>query len=96
MAYGCSQARGRIGSNICQEIYIINMYDIYYLYRCFSTICFSNYEHVITLSFFFNLFRAAPMTHGGSQDRGPIRAIAAGIHQSHSNTGSEQCLQPTP
>ena len=49
--------------------------------------------------FFFGLFafsRAAPMAHGGSQDRGLIGAVDAGLCHSHSNAGSEQCLQPTP
>ena len=31
-----------------------------------------------------------------SQARGLIRAAAAGLHHSHSNTGSELCLWPTP
>ena len=34
---------------------------------------------------FFFFFRAAPVAHGGSQARGPIRAVAAGLHQSHGN-----------
>ena len=34
--------------------------------------------------------------YGGSQARSLIRATAAGLHQSHSKTGSEPCLQPTP
>ena len=49
--------------------------------------------------FFFYLFafsRAAPIAHGGSQARGPIGAVAAGLHQSHSNEGLELHLQPTP
>ena len=46
--------------------------------------------------FFFVFFRAAPMEYGGSQARGPIRATATGLHQSHSNAGSKPCLQPTP
>ena len=33
--------------------------------------------------------RATPTAYGGSQPRGQIRAIAAGLHHSHSNTGSE-------
>ena len=28
--------------------------------------------------------------------RGRIRAAAAGLHYSHSNAGSEPCLQPIP
>ena len=46
--------------------------------------------------FFFGLFRAAPMTYGGSQARGLIGATAAGLHHSCSSAGSEPCLQPTP
>ena len=39
--------------------------------------------------------RAAPMAYGSSQSRGLIRAVAAGLCQSHHNAGSEPCLQPT-
>ena len=39
---------------------------------------------------------AAPAAYGGSQARGPIGAAATGLRQSHSNAGSEPCLQPTP
>ena len=45
---------------------------------------------------FFVFSRATPVAHGGSQARGLIRAIVAGLHQSHSNAGSEPRLQPTP
>ena len=37
---------------------------------------------------FFCLFRAAPVAHGGSQAKGRIRAVAASLHHSHSNTRS--------
>jgi len=30
------------------------------------------------------------------QARGPIGAVAAGLHHSHSNARSEPCLRPTP
>ena len=48
--------------------------------------------------FFFVIcpFRAESTANGGSQARGRIRAVAASLHQSHSNTGSEPDLQPTP
>ena len=49
--------------------------------------------------FFFCLFAfstAAPTAYGGSQARGLMGAIAAGLHQSHSNAGSEQRMRPTP
>ena len=42
------------------------------------------------------LFRAAPKAYGSSQVRGPIRATAAGLHRSHSHTGSKPRLQPIP
>ena len=49
--------------------------------------------------FFFGLFAiswAAPPAYESSQARGRIGAIAASLGQSHSNTGSEPHLQPTP
>ena len=39
--------------------------------------------------FFVCLLRAAPAAYGGSQARGPIRAVVASLHQSHSNARSE-------
>ena len=59
----------------------------------------------IAISFFHNssflfvlffLFRAIPIAYGSSQARGQIGAAAAGLHYSHSNTGSKPCLQPMP
>ena len=44
----------------------------------------------------FFLFRATLEAYGGSQPRGQIGAVAASLRQSHSNTGFELCLQPTP
>ena len=49
-----------------------------------------------SLVFGFLFFRAAPVAYGGSQARALIRAAAAGLHHSHSNTGSEPHLRPTP
>ena len=36
------------------------------------------------------------MAYGGSQARGPIGAVAAGLHHSRNNAGSEPRLRPTP
>ena len=36
------------------------------------------------------------MAYGGSQARGPVTAVATGLSQSHSNAGSQLCLQTTP
>ena len=41
-------------------------------------------------------FVFAPAAYGSSQARGQIRAVAAGLHHSHSNTESEPRLPPTP
>ena len=46
--------------------------------------------------FVFCLFRAAPVSHGGSQARGLIRAVAASLRHSHSNARSKPRLGPTP
>ena len=44
------------------------------------------------ITFFFLLFRTAPMVYGRSQARSRIRAAAASLHHSHSNARSELCL----
>ena len=44
----------------------------------------------------FYLSRATPIAYGGSQAGGPVGAVAAGLHQSHSNAAFEPHLQPTP
>ena len=46
--------------------------------------------------FVFGVFRYAPSAYGGSQARGQIRAVAAGLYHSHSNVGSEPHLWPAP
>ena len=46
--------------------------------------------------FFQFCLRVAHMACESSQDRGRNRAIAAGLHHSRSNTGSESHLRPTP
>ena len=49
-------------------------------------------EFIFYFISFLWLFRAAPAAYGGPQARGPLRATAAGLHHSHSNTRSELCL----
>ena len=49
-----------------------------------------------TLIFIYCLFRAALVPYGSSQARSPIRAVAASLCHSHSNTVSEQCLRSVP
>ena len=45
---------------------------------------------------FSAISRATLMACEDSKARGVTGAVAAGLHQSHSNTGSELRLQPTP
>ena len=47
---------------------------------------------IILIFCLFAFSRAAPMAYGGSQPRGLIGAVATGLSQSHSNTGSEPRL----
>ena len=68
------------------------------LYSGKKKLCWGNNNKKIN-NFFFGLFAiswAAPAAYGGSQARGPIRAVAPGLHQSHSKAGSEPRLQPLP
>ena len=51
---------------------------------------------IFYLFIFFAISWAAPAAYGGSQARGQIGALAAGLHQCHSKAGSELHLQPTP
>ena len=53
------------------------------------------YVFYVCLFLFVLLSFAAPALYGSSQARGEIRAAAAGLHHSHSDTGSEPHLQPT-
>jgi len=71
------------------------------LLKCFAIYLKHHKSTILLLKiwFFFPLFvffRAAPTAYGGSQARGRIRATADSLHHSHSNVGSEPCLQPTP
>ena len=62
-----------------------------------SLTCFSLFLS-LSLFFFFVCFLGLHLRHtyGGSQARGPIGVVGACLRQSHSNTRSELCLQPTP
>ena len=55
-----------------------------------------NFKFCLVFFFFFCLFRAASVAYGGSQARGRIGTVAAGLHHSHSSAGSKPHLQPTP
>ena len=62
-----------------------------------SFLCVSSITLCIDLFIcLFAFSRAVPAVYGGSQARGLIEAVDAGLCQSHSNWGSEPHLPPTP
>ena len=61
-----------------------------------GTVCLATFQGPPLFYFILLLFRATPVAYGGSQARGRIGTTAAGLHHSHSNTGSEPRLWPTP
>ena len=54
------------------------------------------YYFIILFIYFLNLFRATSVAYRGSQARGLIGAVAAGLRHSHSKLGSEPQLMTTP
>ena len=62
------------------------------LFACFL----SRFFVELKKKFFFCLFRVASVAYGGSQARGQIRAVAAGLCHNHSNARSKPCLRRTP
>ena len=64
-------------------------------FRFFKKVIFEQ-RFVFFVLFCFCLFRAVPEAYGGSQARGLIRAVAVGLHHSHSKARSEPHLRPTP
>ena len=61
-----------------------------------SLFIYFNFIYLFIFFVFLPFLRLLPTAHGGSHARGLIGAVAAGLHYSHSNTGSEPRLQPTP
>ena len=82
---------------LAQCHYILKALAPYSPHRGFLFVCLVGW-FLFIFHFFkiFCLYRAAPEAYGGSQGRGPVRAVAASLRQSHSNATSELSLQPTP
>ena len=68
---------------LCHSYFILFLFYFILFYFIFGGVAFC-------------LFRATPIAYGGSQARGPVRAVAAILCQDHSNLGSKPCMQPTP
>ena len=66
---------------------------LFFLFFFFLSFCLLSFVVVVVV---VAISWAAPAAYGGSQARGPTGAIATGLRQSHSNSGSEPRLQPTP
>ena len=58
----------------------LGFFFVFFLFVCLFVFCL------------FAFSRAASAAYGGSQARGLIRAVLAGLYQSHSNTVSEPSL----
>ena len=71
------------------------MLHVFLIIHIFENIFYTVVFFVLFGFLFFCLFKAAPTAYEGSQARGWILAIAAGLHLSLSNVGSEPRLQPT-
>ena len=71
---GFTECDGNIGFYFVLEVKPLE--DLQHRFICLDLSCV----------FVFCLFRFA--AYGGSQARGPIGAVAAGLHHSHSNMGS--------
>jgi len=64
--------------------------------RCHPSCCTTAGTPVFLFLVFLPFLGPLPAAYEGSQARGWIGAVAAGLHQSHSNLGSEPRPQPTP
>ena len=87
---------------VCVFIVCFSVLFTYAEHKSFIRACTVNFfpvsglpnHFLFSFFFFFGLSSAARKAHGGSQARGLMRATAAGLRQSHSNSGSEPRLRP--
>ena len=66
------------------------------IYLTYLYLSFLIWKMGVVIIIFFAISWAAPAAYGGSQVRGLIGGVAASLRQSHSNSGSEPRLLPTP
>ena len=69
----------------CTVFVKLRNFLLFYVYICVFCFCF----------IFIYFFRTVPVAYASFQARGLIGAAAAGLHHSHSNTGSKPHLQLT-
>ena len=80
----------------CECVYILSLKELKIYLECRSSWSFLDLFFVVVAVFCFCLFRTAPLAYGGLQARGRIGAAAVSLCHSHSNSGSDLYLQPTP
>ena len=72
--------------------FFFSFFSFFFFFFFFFLLFFPMLFFLFFIFWSFCLFSPAPEAYRGSQARGPIRAVAAGLCQSHSNTGSEPRL----
>ena len=76
--------------NIFRDLYLTFVYEGVHFYLSYNDFYFIYYYYYfVFLSFLGPLPRHVEVPR-------QMGAVAAGLHESHSNVGSEPCLQPTP
>ena len=73
ISLGQSTGSKTAGQRLCA---FVNLID-----NC-QNVCLGDVNNFHSYNFFFGLYRTASAAHGGSQARGPIEAVAAGLHHS--------------
>ena len=76
-----------------REVYLFEVLDEKRIMVAFIYLFVNIYLFIFV---FLPFLGPLPLAHGSSQARGLIRAVAAGLRQSHRNAGSEPRLQTTP
>ena len=84
----------RVGLRAGTELRVWGLVLLFSEYICFFE-C-KVFGILFYLIFVFCLLGLRSPAYGGSQAGGRIGAVAAGLHHSHSNVGSEPRLRPTP
>ena len=81
------------------SIIITSLWTLVIVHFCqfyFSHLCGCEVLYHCGFLILFYLFRPSPAAYGGSQARGQIIAVTAGLCHHHNNARSKPHLQPTP
>ena len=82
---------------ICRYTILFFKYSYAIFLFCNEIFLYLWFCYMVSTCLLILFFRAAPAAFGGSQARGQIQAVTAGLHHSRSNNaGSKLHLQTTP